>query len=198
MIKIITGSLKGRSIIGNEDFFSNHKVRPTSNYTKQVILNLINGNDALSKISIQDSIICDICCGSGSVGFEFLSNGAKKCYFIDQNINLLENVKKTASKLNLVDKIETLRSATKIKEIVDKIDIIFIDPPYPDEDRILTNFASIAKKSQCINDGTAIIFESSKSIKNKLLTMNCELLLERKISSKTHISIFFFNKTCFL
>ncbi len=191
MFKITSGALKNRLIFGSEDFFEKNRVRPTSNYTKQLIFNIVKNSPAFENIPIQDAIICDVCSGSGAIGFEFISNGAKKCYFIDSNMDLLKNVENTASSLEISEQIQTLRSMTKIKEIKDQIDIVFIDPPYQEQERIVTNFISIAKKSTGMSDKTVVILESSKSLENLLSKLNCEVFFSRKVSNKTNICAFF-------
>jgi len=75
-LRVISGFLKGREIKG----YNLVGTRPTMDRVKESIFGTIQNN-------IKDSIVLDLFSGSGSLGIEAISNGAKYCYFID---NLLQ------------------------------------------------------------------------------------------------------------
>jgi len=190
MIKIISGTLKNRNILLSKSFIHNQKIRPTSNYIKQLLLNLIHNNfEIKSRMSLKDIIVADICCGTGAVGFEFLSNGAKKCYFIDNNIEILKNIKKTASSMNVSNKIETSDKIGYLRALDDKIDLIFIDPPYQDQDRILNNFISLAGKCKSTKNAL-FIAETKGDFSENLIKNNCEIILNKSGISDTWLCFF--------
>ena len=75
---VISGTLKGRVI--NQSTNS----RPTTNYCKQVLFNLLSNNSFVAR-DIASSRVLDGFCGTGAIGFEFLSRGALHVDFIDNN-----------------------------------------------------------------------------------------------------------------
>ena len=80
-MRIISGKYKGRKIEG----FNIEGTRPTMDRVKESLFGSIQNY-------IKDSVVLDLFAGSGSLGIEALSNGAKLCYFSDNSkeaINVL-------------------------------------------------------------------------------------------------------------
>lgn len=103
--------------------------RPTLDRIKEAMFNILN-------VYVVDAVVLDLFSGSGSLGIEALSRGAKHVYFNDQNINankcINDNLKfikanKEEYTVTKLDYIECLKSL-KNKDI--KIDILLLDPPY--------------------------------------------------------------------
>ena len=67
-------------------FPSESKERPTSDFLREALFNLLG--------SLEEKIFLDLFAGSGSVGLEAASRGAKEVYFIEKNKNLIEIIKK--------------------------------------------------------------------------------------------------------
>ena len=120
-MRIITGEYRGRKLetpIG-------YDVRPTTDKVKEAIFNLLQ-ND------IYDSVCVDLFAGTGSLGLEALSRGAKRCYFCDNaraSLNMIKNNIKHcgANEKSIVLAGDYSKTLTRIKE---QADIIFLDPPY--------------------------------------------------------------------
>ena len=73
-MKVISGLLKGRNILG----YDIDGTRPTMDRVKESLFAMIQDY-------IKDSTVLDLFAGSGSLGIEAISNGAKTCYFIDHD-----------------------------------------------------------------------------------------------------------------
>ena len=132
-------------------------VRPTTDKIKETLFNII-------QFKLNNIVFLDLFAGSGAIGIEALSRGAKKAYFVDNNnkaINVInENIKNT----NLLDKANVLykdaKSAIKyLDEINEKIDMVFMDPPY-NKDLYLECFKTLSK-SNIIDNNSIIILETS-------------------------------------
>ena len=84
-MKVISGSLKGRNILG----YSIQGTRPTMDRVKESVFAMIQDH-------IQNSICLDLFAGSGSLGIEAISNGSKYTYFVDNNkecyLTILKNL----------------------------------------------------------------------------------------------------------
>lgn len=155
-MRIISGEKKGLKLFSPIDF----DVRPTTDKVKESIFNIL--------FSINNSsVVLDLFSGTGAMGIEFLSRGAKMCYFCDVSKKSLEITKKNIEKSNFskksnilnCDYLDSLRYF--FKENI-KFDYIFLDPPYK-TDYILhvLNFILINK---LLNDNGLIIVETDKKI----------------------------------
>jgi len=123
-MKVISGSLKGRKIEG----YNIDGTRPTMDRVKESLFASIQDY-------IKDSIVLDLFAGSGQLGIEAISNGAKRSYFIDNNNEVIKILKKNIINLNIQDKSIIILSDWKktLNEFSNKnikFDLIFVDPPY--------------------------------------------------------------------
>lgn len=123
-MKVISGFLKGRNING----FNIEGTRPTQDRVKESLM-------ASIQMHIKEAVVLDLFAGSGQLGIETISNGAKTCYFIDNNPEVIkvlkDNIKnlqiQTYSKVFLSDWKKMLNEFGKTNQ---KFDLIFVDPPY--------------------------------------------------------------------
>lgn len=116
-------------------------------------------------------------------GIEAISRGAKKAILCDQSKQAIRIIKKNMEKTHIKEQIELYQATfeellkTKIKE---KLDIIFIDPPYQ------TDFAYEAVKmileKDLIHQDSIIVIETDqeKRIKQQLETLEIEIMDQRK------------------
>lgn len=122
-MRIITGEYRGRKL----ETPVGYDVRPTTDKVKEAVFNLLM-ND------IWDSVCVDLFAGTGNLGLEALSRGAKKCYFCDNSRESLNLIKRNIKKCEAMDKSVVLagdftKTLTRINE---QADVIFLDPPYKD------------------------------------------------------------------
>ncbi len=172
-MKIISGKYKGRIIKG----FDTVGTRPTMDRVRESLLATINPY-------LKDKIVLDLFAGTGSLGLEAISNGAKKAIFVDKNKICINNIKETIIKLGIEEEIKLINSdyQNALKEI-EKVDIIFLDPPY--HENILNKAISKIEELDILNKNGLLIaeFEEEKPI------CNYELLKEKKYGDK-YINIY--------
>ena len=131
-MKIISG-IYARKQLANCD---NLNFRPTTNKNREALFNILKHNKF--GFSLQNSVMTDICCGSGVIGFEALSCGAKQVIFLDNNLNHLKIVAKNIAILQVQNMTKTILSSVYNLPInQQKIDFLFLDPPY------ILNYAKI-------------------------------------------------------
>ena len=120
-MRVISGKYKGKNLIG----FDIDGTRPTMDRVKESLFGIIQNY-------IKNSIVLDLFAGSGSLGIEALSNGAKECYFFDNNIELVNIIKKNTIGINgtHIMKSDYKNSLELLKNSNIRFDIIFLDPPY--------------------------------------------------------------------
>jgi 16S rRNA (guanine966-N2)-methyltransferase len=102
--------------------------RPTTDRAKETLFNVLNN------IIDFDSVTClDLFAGSGSLGFEAISRGAKQVEFVEHSEKQASFIRKTASELKCEESINIVRSDA-LKYLMEgegsHFDIIFADPPY--------------------------------------------------------------------
>jgi len=116
---------KGRS---SKQKSSSEGFRPTTDRAKETLFNILNN------IIDFDSVTClDLFAGSGSLGFEAMSRGAKECDFVENSQKQAELIKQTSLELGCSENITMYREdALKFLLQADgtSYDIIFADPPY--------------------------------------------------------------------
>lgn len=123
-MRITGGEYRGRVIKSAQD----DSIRPTTDKVRQSIFNMI-----VSRHDIQDYVVLDLFCGTGSLGLEAISRGASYAYFIDISKSSLRILKENISTLQVQDKTKVMNhNALRMDKIAleKKIDIVFMDPPF--------------------------------------------------------------------
>ena len=160
-MRIISGLFKGKKIIEPKDL----KTRPLKDLTKESIFNIISHSNKF-KININKANILDIFSGVGSFGLECLSRGARYVTFIENYKDVLLILKKNLSNLKLTNNFKIYEKdafeLSTYKEINEKFDIIFLDPPYKEKnlDLVLKN---ILTQNILNNDGIIILHRHKKT-----------------------------------
>ena len=123
-MRVITGIYKGRKLWSTEGM----DIRPTSDMVKESLFNILG-------VEVQESDFLDLFGGTGGVGIEAISRGAKHVVFIDNSIKSINVLRKNLQALNIKDSIEVFN--TDYRTAINKLytngrlfDIVFVDPPY--------------------------------------------------------------------
>ena len=121
-MRIVSGKYKGKKIAGYDLLGT----RPTMNRVKESLF-------AMLQPILTDSICLDLFAGSGNLGFEALSQGAREVVLVDKNHQALQVMKKNAALLQIEEKISFYQG--DFKKILaqlqgQKFTLIFLDPPY--------------------------------------------------------------------
>ncbi|MDR0947284.1 MAG: 16S rRNA (guanine(966)-N(2))-methyltransferase RsmD [Ruminococcus sp.] len=148
-MRVITGSARGRRLKTPDGF----DVRPTTDKVKESIFSIIQFN-------IPGAAVLDLFSGSGQLGIEALSRGAKSCTFVDKSPESVKITLENITACGFLD-ISTVKrnDAESFVKICsgrgERFDIAFLDPPYDSSllGNILPNLADI------MNDGGIVILE---------------------------------------
>lgn len=156
-MKIISGKFKGSNLLSPND----HEIRPTTNRSKEMIFNTLNTILFSSNIDYSELDILDGFCGTGSLGIEALSRGAKKVTFVDLSKKSIQLAKSNCKKLNIINQCSFLVNDLS-KEINknNNFDLFFLDPPYQ-KDLINDTLDSLYKK-KWISKGCIGVIEVKK------------------------------------
>jgi 16S rRNA (guanine966-N2)-methyltransferase len=178
-MRIISGKARGTKLYT----LDGTATRPTLDRVKESLFNIIQ-ND------IEDSTVLDLFSGSGAIGLEFLSRGAKRAVLCDNSKDAIKIIKQNVQKTHFEEKAEVYNMEfTKLVERLQnqKFDIIYIDPPYA------TDFIKISLEKiieyELVNENTKIIVETDDEtrILNQIEKMDVEITDKRKYGRATII-----------
>ncbi len=131
--------------------------RPTLDRVKESLFSIIQEY-------IYDSEVLDLFSGSGALGIESVSRGAKHAICVDSSRDAIGIIKANVKKTHLEDKIEVINRDYKkvLNDFFSKksFDIIFLDPPYK-TDFALDAIKIIMEKNLLKTDGI-IVFETDR------------------------------------
>lgn len=171
-LRIIGGQWRGRKI----QFEDLPTLRPTSDRVRETLFNWL-------AYFIPGSQCLDAFAGSGALGFEALSRGAKKITMLDQNPKIIHRINESIEKLNCkqwVDLIQTDSIKWLKQQSEVSYDIIFLDPPY--QSRLLLPSCNLIKKNQMIKPNGYIYIETDKNFELSQLPKEWKLIKHKKAS----------------
>ncbi len=152
-MRIISGQFKARRL----DVPKNITARPTTDFAKEGLFNLLN-----NQIDFEGIDVLDLFAGTGSIGLEFVSRGANNVISVEQNDKHCAFIRKTTKKLG-IDNLYLIRQDVFkfVASTSKKFDVIFADPPY-DLDNFDTIPDLILSKNLLKEDGLFILEHSGK------------------------------------
>ena len=176
----ISGTFKGRSIA----FLKSKITRPLKDSVKENIFNIINHSNLL-KIKLDDANILDLYSGTGSFGIECISRGARGVTFVEKDNYAIEILNKNLIMLSIKEKTLIIKDRienylnTKKKE---KFDIIFLDPPFAENEFI--NEIKLIKKNKVYSKNHLIIIHRESKSQDDLSGILKPLIVKRYSRSK--------------
>lgn len=139
-MRVITGSAKGRRL----KTLPGLDVRPTIEGVKEAIFSIV-------QFEVEDAVVLDMFAGSGQLGIEALSRGAKKVCFVDnsaESIKIIrDNLKHTQLEANAV--VSNMANNAFLRSTKEKFDIAILDPPYNHKLIQKTMPQLVEKMSEC-------------------------------------------------
>ena len=120
-MRINAGQAKGRRLAAPEGT----DTRPTSSRVKEALFSMI-------QFVVADAKVLDLFAGSGQLGLEALSRGAKSCTFVDFSRKSIEIIQKNVTAAGFDGVADIIHSdyLRFLRQSEDLYDIIFLDPPY--------------------------------------------------------------------
>ena len=179
-VRIVGGRFKGLKI----PFKASAELRPTSNKSRERLFNWLM-ND------IEGATCLDMFSGTGALGLEAISRGAKFVYFFEKRRKTCSGIEQTVEKLNIEDQTEIINTdsldfyfQSRIKR---PVDIIFIDPPF--RKGLMKKVFKKIKEQKIISNNSIIYaeMEKEKEIEEIILDWN---LIKSKTSGQTRYCLF--------
>ncbi len=184
-MRVISGLRKGHKLKSPKG----KDTRPTEGRIKETIFNILAGLK-------EDASVLDLFAGTGSIGIEFLSRGAKSAYFIDKSSESIKTIKENLATTRFLDeslvyKMDSINAIKFLHERKLKFDYIYIDPPY-NKHTLLSHVLNSLNKYPIINKNAIIIIEHEKNFKIEEDFKDLESIDCRKYGNK-FITFLFFN-----
>jgi len=155
-MRIISGTHKGRRINPPQ----NLPVRPTTDFAKEGLFNILNNYIDFEKLKV-----LDLFCGTGNITFEFASRGSDDITSVDDHYQCCEFVKKTSSDFKMTQ-VKVIKSDvfSFLKKAPNSYQLIFADPPYEIELEKLESIPElIFSKNLLQPEGILIVEHAAKS-----------------------------------
>ena len=178
-MRVIAGTAKRLQLKTLDGF----DTRPTTDRIKETLFNMLTPY-------ISGSIFLDLFAGSGGIGIEALSRGAKEAVFVEKNVKAMACVKENLQYTKLANKAATL--TTDVLTALHKLngdkqfDYIFMDPPYNQEleRKVLEYLAD----SELMTEDCVIIVEASKETNfDYIESLGYSLIKEKVYKTNKHV-----------
>lgn len=123
-MRIIAGERRGRKLVEWEDA----GIRPMRDFVRSALFNILSD-------FVTDAAFLDLFCGTGSVGLEALSRGARSCTFVDQSADACGIVRRNLDALDFLARADVVESdaiqaIATLGRLGRRYDLVFVGPPY--------------------------------------------------------------------
>ncbi len=163
-MRIIAGKFKSRRLTNSK----NMTVRPTTDRVKESVFSILNKK-------VMNTRFLDLCAGTGNIGIEALSRGAKQVTFLEQNLKCLRLIEQNLQACGFETsdpQVQLIRSdvtkgITMLHTRSETFELIYFDPPYDAElyDKCLSHISDT-----CILESTGILLVEHR--KKNILPLN--------------------------
>ena len=160
--------------------------RPTTDRIKETLFNMLQS-------SLADSLFLDLYAGSGAIGIEALSRGARQAVFVEQDRAAIRCIKENLERTRLAEEAvvcqaEVLKEIRRLEQDGLVFDIIFLDPPYRkgEEERVLRCLS----RSTIVDKETLLVVEAARETAFDYVGELGFIMLKRK-EYKTNQQVYF-------
>ena len=152
-MRIISGSHKGKRLIAPK----NLPVRPTTDFAKEGLFNILGNRFDLAELSV-----LDLFSGTGNIAYEFASRGTGKINCVDAHYACVKYIQNTAKQLDFP--IRAIKSDVfkYLQHKGNPYDLIFADPPYDMTSEEFQNLVRLVFDNQWLKTDGTLIVEHSK------------------------------------
>lgn len=163
------------------------ETRPTTDRIKETLFNML-------QTKIGDCVFVDLFSGSGGIGIEALSRGAKKAYFVEHDKKALACIRENLEFTKFMPRAVVLNGdvCSAIDRIGQEADIIFMDPPYASG--LDVTALRLLREAACVTEDTLIIVEAALDRETAELEA-CGFTAEKVKKYKTNKHVFLYKET---
>ena len=159
-MRIISGKYKGKRLLAPKKL----PVRPTTDFAKEALFNILNNRYHFSNI-----VVIDLFAGTGNISFEFASRGSSQITAVDEDFGCIQFINKISSELSFG--IETIKTDvfSYLEKNKEKADLIFADPPYTFTVEELEKIVNLVFEKEMLRKSGMLVIEHSKHVNLTLL-----------------------------
>ncbi len=138
-MRVIAGEFRSRRLVAPKGLMT----RPTPDRLRESLFSILQPE-------IADTVFLDAYAGSGTVGIEALSRGASRAIFVENSRNAVEAIHRNLESLGLSSRAEVFTG--KARQVLSRTeaDIVFLDPPYENEEEYSEAREALAQKTPCL------------------------------------------------
>lgn len=160
------------------------ETRPTQDKIKETLFNIL-------QMQVPGSVFLDICAGSGGIGIEAISRGARRAYFVENVRAAISCIQQNLHKTGFEDKAVILRqdAVAALRQVHEKeVDLVYLDPPYRSDlpRRILT---ALDGQSYITQDTCIVVETDYDSDFSFLEETGLEIYREKNYRGNRHLFI---------
>ena len=148
-MRVVAGKYRGKKL----KEFELNTTKPTLDRVKESIFNLI-------QFDVVDAVVLDLFSGTGALGIEAISRGAKKTYMVESNNQAIKIIKENLKGIEGDFVVENKDYIEFLNSTKAKFDIVLLDPPYNTNYGI--NAINKLIEKSLLNKNAIIIFETSE------------------------------------
>jgi len=152
-MRILGGTAKGRKLVA----VKGKGIRPTRDAVKESIFSMIQGN-------VEAAVVLDLFAGTGNLGLEALSQGAKRAIFVEKERVPLRALMRNIDLCGFRDRADVISRDAEmalklLRRRAEKLDLVFIDPPYGSG--YVGKTLRFISAHDMVNDGGMVVVEHS-------------------------------------
>ena len=164
-MRVISGTARGKKLSSLEGLAT----RPTLDRVKEALFNIL-------QFDLKGARILDLFSGSGALGIEALSRGAKEAVLCDNSHKAIQIINKNLKETRLIDKAKVVNrdyidAMEQLHKQSQKFDIIFLDPPYK-SDYAIESIEHIIKYNLLEEDGIIVVETDDKNKIDEIKKLN--------------------------
>jgi 16S rRNA (guanine966-N2)-methyltransferase len=147
-MRVIGGKYRSRRLIAPRGLAT----RPTSDRLRETLFNVVAAR-------VEGAVFVDLYAGSGAVGIEALSRGARMVYFVDQATPAAAAVRENLAALKISSgfQIMTGSVSTALRRITERCSIVFMDPPYASTVEYAHTLSDLGERAEELLTGHGIV-----------------------------------------
>jgi 16S rRNA (guanine966-N2)-methyltransferase len=152
-LRIIGGTWRSRRL----HFFDSPKIRPTPDRVRETLFNWLNSD-------LNGAVCLDLFAGSGALGFEAISRGAKEAVLVEEDSRIATMLSQQKEQFDAESiEVKNQSALTYLQNVDRPFDIIFLDPPF--DSQLLEEVIPMIIKQQVLSDNGLLYVETSSKLK---------------------------------
>ena len=161
-MRVVSGKYKGRKL----KEFNLNTTKPTLDKVKEAMFDMI-------QFDVVDAVVLDLFSGTGALGIEAISRGAKKTFLVDNNAQAIKIIKENLKGVTEDYLVINQNGLDYLKSTKEKFDIVLLDPPYQTD--LGLKAIEILINENKLNENAIILFETSNDLNIELNFSNFKI-----------------------